>query len=211
LECDADGDFTIAGNALISSWLSSVTGSDACGVVDLVNNYNENNFSNGCGATGTQVVTFMATDECGNTATCTSTVTILDTTAPDIVCPANLTLECDEDSDFTIAGNVLISAWLSSVSGSDACGVVDLVNNYNENNYSNGCGATGTQVVTFTATDECDNTTTCTSTVTILDTTAPDIVCPANLTLECDADGDFTIAGNALISSWLCSVTGSDA
>jgi len=36
----------------------------------------------------------VATDECGNSNTCSQTVTILDRTPPDIFCPSNIVVEC---------------------------------------------------------------------------------------------------------------------
>ncbi|HSF88916.1 MAG TPA: hypothetical protein VLA46_05815, partial [Saprospiraceae bacterium] len=195
LECNATGDFTIPNNTTINNWLLSATGSDACGTVVITNNYSATGYSDLCGATGVQVVTFTATDACGLTSTCTKTITIVDTTPPSITCPpANLTLECNATGDFTIPNNTTINNWLLSATGSDACGTVVITNNYSATGYSDLCGATGVQVVTFTATDACGLTSTCTKTITIVDTTPPSITCPpANLTLECNATGDFTI------------------
>ena len=41
---------------------------------------------------------------------------------------------------------------------------------------------------TFTATDDCDNTSQATQTITIIDTTAPVITLPANYEVECELD-----------------------
>ncbi|MBK8829775.1 MAG: hypothetical protein IPN60_02765 [Saprospiraceae bacterium] len=213
LECDADGDFTILGNSLIAAWLGSATATDACSGAGVTNNYNPLGYSNGCGATGMQTVTFTATDSCGNTSTCQAVIEILDTVDPTITCPSDtLTLECDSDGDFTILGNSLIAAWLGSATATDACSGAGVTNDYNPDGYSNGCGATGMQTVTFTATDSCGNTSTCQAVIEILDTVDPTITCPADtLTLECDSDGDFTILGNSLIAAWLGSATATDA
>ena len=200
LECAAANNPT-----LISDWLAAVTGNDACGTVTIEDNYNVSNFSDGCGATGAQTVTFTAEDACGNfnTVPCTQTITISDNTAPTVNCPSPLTLECADANNAT-----LISDWLDAVTGNDACGTATITNNYNIANFSDLCGATGVQTVTFTATDACSNTNTvpCTQTITISDNTAPTVNCPAALTLECANANNPT-----LISDWLNAVTGNDA
>ncbi|MCK6694603.1 MAG: HYR domain-containing protein, partial [Thermoanaerobaculia bacterium] len=158
---------------LIAAWLASVTATDACGTATVSNDYDVDNFSDGCGATGSVTVTFSATDECDNTSTvnCVQTITIFDTTPPVVSCPPNdLTLECNDPEN---AG--LIAAWLALASAEDACGTATVGNNYDADNFSDGCGATGAQTVTFTATDECQNMTNCARTIEILDNTPPTI------------------------------------
>jgi hypothetical protein len=49
----------------------------------------------------TIVRTYLAQDECGNTATCTQTITVQDTTPPEISCPADVTLDCDQSTCLT--------------------------------------------------------------------------------------------------------------
>jgi hypothetical protein len=118
-------------------------------------------------------VMFTATDECLNTSTTTATVTIRDITPPaiDNEFKADLTVDCDG------AGNTAaIAAWLADFAGAtadDACGTVTWTNNYT--GLSDLCGATGTALVMFTATDECLNTSTTTATVTIRDITPPSL------------------------------------
>jgi hypothetical protein len=175
--------------------LASVAASDVCGEVTITNNYE--GLSGGCSeGTGSAVVTFTATDECDNESTCQATVTVADTTPPEITCPEDLTLECDPATN---ADN--IAAWLASVAASDVCGEVTITNDYE--GLSGGCSEhTGSVTVTFTATDECDNESTCQATVTVVDTTPPEITCPEDVTLECPADTTPASTGTA---------TGSDA
>ena len=93
-----------------------------------------------------------------------------DTTAPVIeLAASDSTLECDGMGN-TDAWN----AWLESNGGamaSDACSGVLWSFNYAAVN--NGCGGTGSALVTFTATDSCGNASVTSATVTIEDTTAP--------------------------------------
>src|SRR5690606_2488306 len=42
--------------------------------------------------------THTAIDECGNSASCVQTILRVDTTVPTITCPADVTIECDEDT-----------------------------------------------------------------------------------------------------------------
>ena len=41
--------------------------------------------------------TWTATDFCGNVSSCDQVITIVDTTAPVISCPAPVTVECSDD------------------------------------------------------------------------------------------------------------------
>ena len=196
LECGNEGN-----DAAIANWLSTFTASDNCGGTTLTNSYDENGFTDDCGETGMQVVTFTATDECGLTASCTAKIIIQDTTEPDVFCPeVDLVLECgDEENDD------LIAAWLDEASARDDCGDATVSNNYDPNGFSDMCGETGMQVVTFTATDECGLTSSCTAKISIVDRTPPSITCPVPLTIEC-ADPD----NSDIVQAWLETVTASD-
>ena len=147
--------------------------------------------------TSVTTYTFTATDVCGNSITDVATVTIVDTTPPQITCPEDLILECGDASN-----DALISAWLASVSATDECNMtspVSVINSYDISGFSNQCGLTGTQVVTFTATDDCLNTRTCTASIIILDTTDPAITQEAiPETVECNGSGNL-----AELNDWL--------
>ncbi|HWO57415.1 MAG TPA: FlgD immunoglobulin-like domain containing protein [bacterium] len=141
---------------------------------------------------------YTATDDCGNTAHCRRVWTVIDDVAPTIICPADFAVErfvdiptCDP-SDATAADN---------------CGTVTVT-------CSDGplvgesCGGTVTR--TFTATDACGNSASCTQTITVDDTTPPTIVCPADALYECGEDvpacdpADATASDNYGVQSVTC-------
>ena len=110
----------------------------------------------------------LAVGDGTGTTTCDADVSINDTTPPLVTCPPDLTVECDGN------GNTdQLHAWLAGASATDACGEITLTNDFV--GLTLGPNGTGSTVVTWTATDDCGLTSTCTSTFTIVDTTAPTI------------------------------------
>ncbi len=106
--------------------------------------------------------TWTATDDCGNTATCSATITVKDDTAPQIHCPSDLVLTCDAGLNYP----ALINAWIATATASDACDAnVSITTNYDGMSYPS-FSCQGGMVITFTATDDCGNTSTCSATVT---------------------------------------------
>src|SRR5207245_9902710 len=53
--------------------------------------------------------TYRATDQCGNSATCTQTIIVQDTNPPSITCPANLTMSCASQVPAPNTNNVTTS------------------------------------------------------------------------------------------------------
>ena len=134
-------------------------------------------------ATGnyTVVRTFTATDDAGNMASATQTITVEDTTAPEFTSvPADYTAECSDDlvlENATASDNcngAVISVESETIEG-DAAG-----------NY--------TVVRTFTATDDAGNSSSATQTITVQDTTAPELTVPADYTAECTDELTFADA-----------------
>ena len=119
---------------------------------------------------GTTPVVYTATDGAGNTAECVTTVTVQDTTDPVIVCPADVTVECDG------AGNTAeLNDWLAAATASDGCGDVTITHDFTA--LSDECGATGSATVIWTVEDVGGNTASCAATFTIVDTTRPSVSC----------------------------------
>ena len=108
----------------------------------------------------------------GSTTEFTQTVTVVDTSAPELTIPADYTAECSDEHP------------MDDASATDNCGdvTIDLV----EETTQGSCTGEYTITRTFTATDDCGNATTATQTITIIDTTAPVFTyMPANYTAEC--------------------------
>ncbi|MGM0573182.1 MAG: HYR domain-containing protein, partial [Bacteroidota bacterium] len=136
---------------------------------------------------GTYPVEYTATDNAGNTTTCSFVVEVIDTEDPMIVCPDNMMIHdtdsgscqwtspdeslkpllavanCDFDIDWEVEnpdGSLLTGE--DDVSGY----VFDL----------------GTSTITYTVTEEVSmQTWSCTFTVTVLDTEAPQLTCPSSI------------------------------
>ena len=121
--------------------------------------------------------TFTASDECGNETTLSQTITIEDTTAPEISADTEVFVACS-DYDVTVA----------YATTTDNCGMVDL--SWTDAPVSGGCVLPiGQYVRNYTATDECGNASTFEQILTLTDTEAPvfDFV-PSDYTTECDID-----------------------
>ena len=126
---------------------------------------------------GTTTVLYTATDGGGNTVGCNTTVTVIDTTQPEIVCPGDLIVECDG------AGNQnALNSWLANTTAADICGEVSLTNDFTA--LSDDCGATGSAGVSWTAEDGSGNASSCSDIFTIEDTVQPTIVCPADISVS---------------------------
>ena len=108
--------------------------------------------------------TWQATDACGNTNTCSQSVTVVDTMPPTIACPGNITR-------YTCANAIRVyyAAWAV-----DACSpTVSL--SYSPPSGSYFAAGTNTPV-TVTATDGCGNTSTCTFQVKVINQNASQIL-----------------------------------
>ncbi|PKP17348.1 MAG: hypothetical protein CVU07_04345, partial [Bacteroidetes bacterium HGW-Bacteroidetes-23] len=161
--------------------IATLTAIDNCG--DATVEPSESTQQGQCPGTYVITRTWIATDECGNATPHTQTITVQDTTAPEITTEAaSIVVECDG------AGNSdAVQAWLASNGGAtatDACSDVTWTNDFNA--LSNDCSTAIT--VIFTATDACGNFSTTTATFSVQDTVAPTFVeeLPADLTVECD-------------------------
>ncbi len=190
VECDGNGNSTE-----LSTWLNSHGGAIGSDQGTITWSYLPSTpvLSNLCGSTGEIEVTFRATDNCGLYSETVATFTIEDTTDPVwATAPSDKTVECDGTSDPSGA----FAAWLTSFSGTDACGTATV--SHNSSGLSNGCGATGSETVTFTLTDACGNSISEDATFTIEDTTDPTLSCPEDLTMQCDESSDPSDTGLAI-------------
>lgn len=149
-----------------------------------------------CGDVGPNVVTLNVLDDLGWESSCQATVTVVDATDPVIGTAAtNMTVECDGNGNLAQYSN-----WLANRAGataSDACG-----GSWSDNStgLSDGCGATGSELVTFTFTDPSGNSASTAATFTIEDNTDPALTCPDDIHLpECVETATWEV-----ISSDIC-------
>ncbi len=173
----------------INTWISAAetaimaASTDVCdNSLTVSNNYVAGSLPPpGCaGAVTPLSVTFTVTDDCGNFSTCSADITITDTTVPSITCPDPLTITaCNPEN------NLIVTNWLTTVSGSDACG--GTVSFSNDLDFADLDACMGAVTVEFTATDDCGLQATCTQDITIGMANDPELLfCPNNSTVGID-------------------------
>jgi hypothetical protein len=155
--------------------------SGACGAdVTIENDYTANGVdASSIYPVGTTTVVFTATNSCGNTATATIQVVVLDMTAPAVECPVDQTISCLEDAETFALGLTYVAT--------DACGIATTQVEITSDNGD--CGE-AVYTVQFTATDSNANTNLCTFTLSAvnLPLNGMDIVWPDDVTLTCELD-----------------------
>lgn len=123
-----------------------------------------------CSNIGPNTVTLTVTDSDNDTTTCTATVTVNDTELPEAVCQA-ITVQLDAN------GTVSIVAADVDGGSTDNCGVDTVTIDIDTFDCSN----VGDNNVTLTVTDVNGNVSDCIAVVTVEDTIAPAIACPADV------------------------------
>ncbi|MVT44586.1 hypothetical protein GO495_28600, partial [Chitinophaga oryziterrae] len=123
---------------------------------------------------------WVATDNCGNTTILRQTITVQDTSRPvfSIPQPANVTVDCDK-----------VPA-LPTVTATDNCtAVVTVTVGQKKEFLSTTCSNNYKLTRTWTAKDDCGNTTTMSQVIVVQDTTRPTftVIPPADTTISCDA------------------------
>jgi hypothetical protein len=119
---------------------------------------------------GETIITWTATDSSGNLSTATQKVTIVDTTSPIMAAPENITSEATSATDNIVS----LTAPLSN----DSVSQVTITNNSPEK------FPLGETTIIWTATDESGNLSTVLQKITIIDTTAPELIVPDNIVID---------------------------
>ncbi len=155
---------------------ADVTATDACDAAPALS-FTETTIPGACSGDYMIERAWEALDACGNMATAAQTISVVDTTAPTIACPADLLdLACGADTSIAATGE----ATASDNCGNATVSATDVV--------TAGCGQTETVTRTWAAEDDCGNTATCVQTVATADHEPPTLVgVPADETVECDA------------------------
>jgi gliding motility-associated-like protein len=155
----------------IASWnVPAATGGCGPNSVNVVSNFDPGDVFQ----PGNTDVNYVATDLLGNTSVCVFTVSVADSTAPSIVCPANITLQTDNGLCFSTAPFSLPSV-------TDNCDQSPVLTN----NFAPGDPfPIGTTAVTFSAIDDAGNSNSCSFQITVQDQNPPVLDCPDNLTVS---------------------------
>jgi uncharacterized repeat protein (TIGR01451 family) len=121
-----------------------------------------------------------ADDGTGNTTEKDITFTVSDQTAPSINCPANITTSNDP-------GTCSATVNPGTATATDNCDTTPTITGTRSDNQPlNASYPKGTTTITWTATDDANNSSSCTQTVTVNDTESPTISCPGNITKNND-------------------------
>ncbi len=130
---------------------------------------------------GTTVNTFTATDESGNTSTCSFSVTVIDNQFPTLFCPPAITHSADP-------GKCTYSFTPPTPAANDNCNGTTVQGVRSDALALNAPYPFGTTTITWTAKDASNNTVTCNQNVNVFDNEYPVIVgTPANITQTNDA------------------------
>src|SRR5206468_10182874 len=108
--------------------------------------------------------------EAGNSATCTTTLTVNDTTVPSVSCPAPTSASADAGCQAAVP-NVL-----AGVPASDNCSGTNGIT-LSQSPAAGTLVGLGAHTITVTATDEAGHRSTCSPLFTVTDKTAPEVNC----------------------------------
>jgi hypothetical protein len=151
-----------------------------------------------CADLGDNTVTLTVTDNDGNFADATATVTVEDNIAPTVV-TQNITVQLDASGNASIIGDQIDGG------SSDNCTVSSLVSDITDFT----CANLGDNTVELTVTDQSGNFASALANVTVEDNIAPTVV-TQNITIQLDDLGNASITANQIDngSSDNCSVSG---
>ncbi|MBI1827856.1 MAG: HYR domain-containing protein, partial [Thaumarchaeota archaeon] len=127
---------------------------------------------------GTTTITWTAKDAAGNSVSATQTVDVVDTTAPTITPPKDIKAEATSLTDNTVS--------LGNATATD-------VEQVTISNNAPSAFPIGTTTITWTAKDAAGNISNVTQTVDVVDTTAPTITPPKDITFEATSLNNNTV------------------
>ncbi|MBK6622571.1 MAG: DUF5011 domain-containing protein [Saprospirales bacterium] len=158
----------------VETFLAPTT-SDDCSTVSLAQTAGLG--SGSCFPVGLTTNTFVATDACNNTATCSFTVTVTDNQAPSITCPSNISVNNDPGQCCAVVN-------YTAPVGTDNCPGQTTAQTAGQ--ASGFCFPVGVTTNTFVVTAANSQTASCSFTVTVTDNEPPAISCPSNVSVNND-------------------------
>ncbi|HRE77370.1 MAG TPA: hypothetical protein PLL09_06040, partial [Flavobacterium sp.] len=153
---------------------------DECGS-DFTLTFIDSTVEGDCEGSYSVTRTWTATDTCGNSSTATQTINVIDTTAPVIdALPSVTTISCQDVPQFTQATAI------------DECDSAFTLT-FEDVTTNGSCAGSYSVTRTWTAIDDCGNSSTASQTINVQDTTAPVLSGQGpDSTISCPATPEFT-------------------
>jgi len=145
----------------------------------------------GCDETGTILRTWTATDVCGNRSTGVQTITVIDSGHIRIEVPADVTVQAGDPTTPDATG------WATAIDPDAVDEALSVT--YADAADLSGCDGTGTIVRTWTATDACGNSSSAVQMILVVDSVAPVLTVPADITIETVDSRDPSFTGWASV------------
>ncbi|MHC4501535.1 MAG: LamG-like jellyroll fold domain-containing protein [Planctomycetota bacterium] len=183
---DGTGSYDVDGDLLTYTWSGPFVESPEQGTAPTVT------LDGGC--PDNYVITLVVNDGIEGSEADDVMITVVDTTPPDINCPADVTLGCPADTSVEANG---------SATAGDMCGSATIAHS---DVWQPGCGNTGTLTRTWTATDGHGNSSSCMQTITVIDTTGPEFQLSVSPTILWPPNHKMELI-TPLSASWRTKVT----
>jgi large repetitive protein len=153
--------------------IPQISATDNCSDVEVF--FNEAFLPGNCIGNYTLTRTWIATDDCDNTAELVQQITVVNSSEPSFTnVPNNVTVECDN-----------IPSVINPTASNDCGSLVTL--SFAEIRIDGNCPDSYQLVRTWTADDDCGNTAQVSQVITVVDTTPPVLSSnPVDITVECD-------------------------
>ena len=180
---NSQGTYTLTESDVLSGGLEN------CGMVNFVSV--SPSIVNCSNAGSTVPVTVTVNDGNGNTGTCTSNVMVIDDTTPIPLCN-NPTIQLDGDGTYTLTGADLLNG------GTDNCNTINFVS---ASPSTVNCTDINSNVSVVVTVDDGNTTSTCTSTLTVVENTPPIPFCN-NLTVNLGVSGTYTLTEADVFNGW---------
>ncbi|MHC5109770.1 MAG: hypothetical protein ACYTHJ_07830 [Planctomycetota bacterium] len=184
--CGSARQFTCGSELPVAS-IQDVLATDNCGDIDVAHVVDRSNDGDGCpGRPGIVERVFRVTDTCGNESLCEVSFTISDETPPDIACPDDLEVFCDDE----VPGENL-----RQVLSTDQCHPVQ-VDYEGDVVESDGCVTWIRRK--YVSSDLCGNESRCEQNIRVRDAVPPMVVCPADLEVAPDGPTEPSQTGSPI-------------
>src|SRR5205823_5343236 len=141
--------------AAVPSVMGGVSVSDACSAPSAIT-VSQSPVAGTLVGLGSHTITVTATDATGNSATCTTSFTVTDNTAPSVICSAVPGASADVNCQAAVPD---VLGGVSVSDGCNAAGAITLV----QSPAAGTLVGVGTHAITMTATDAAGNSATCTT------------------------------------------------